>query len=225
MKSIGVIISGIGFEEGTNIWDISYILREADRNNLYPIALVPIQSVEETMPAPRRRKATKRNFLEETKQIIRGEIKFIGEISPKDIDFVVIPGGKGAISVLSSIAEDGTDAVVLPDMRDLLAGMWVRGKPTSAMGHGILLLAFVLRHKAQPVVAIPDYPGAVDILRKIGADTIQAKPDEVIFDNENNIITTPGTSPCSSSLYKASLGIEKMIEELASMKPIRRAWQ
>ena len=214
MKSVGILIAGIGFEDGTSVWDVAYVLREMERRSIRPVPLVPRESVEKKIPGSRRKKAPIRDFAAEAKLMVRGDVFFMDEYEHRQLDAVLVPGGKGAVKVLSSIMVDGSEALVLPEVREIIAGAYARKKPLIGLGYGSALIAFVLRSVAKPIVTVGDDMEMAELLKKIGGDALKVQPHEVIYDEENNIFTTPGTSP-RQSLYRASLGIERLIEEIA----------
>ena len=217
MKKIGLVISGIGFENGTSVWDVAYALEEIERCSGKPIPLVPRESIEKRIPGSRRKSSPERDFLKEAQHIVRGDVYYMNDVDPRDLDLLLIPGGEGCITVLSSLKRDGMDAQILPELRDLIIGMFVREKQIGTIGYGAALVAFVLRTKIQPIITVGDDAEMVELLKKMGSDIVKVQPHEVVFDPENHILSTPGTSP-KSSLYRAALGIEVLITELLECK-------
>ncbi|RKZ35091.1 hypothetical protein DRQ33_00575 [bacterium] len=217
MKNIGLIISGIGYEDGSSIWDIAYILRQLEIANAKPIPLVPRESVERKIPGLRRKQTPIRDFRQEGQLIVRGEVYYIDEFEHRELDALIIPGGKGPVSVLSSILRDGSEALVLPEIREFVAGIYARKKPLAGIGYGASLIAFILRASVNTIITVGDDTQMIEFLKRIGTDVIKVQPDEVVFDEENNILSTPGTNP-NSSLYRASQGIEMLVKEVANIK-------
>ena len=129
----------------------------------------------------------------------------------------MFPGGKGNITILSSILRDGTEAQVIPELRELVAGVYVREKFIGALGYGAALVAFILKSRIKPIITINDDAQIVEVIKSVGADVMKVQPHEVIFDEENKILTSPGTSP-GSSLFRASLGIEVLIKRILGKK-------
>lgn len=210
---MGVVFSGLGFEEGSSIWDVVFLLRELERCSAKPMPLVPLESVERRIPGPRRKAAPVRDFVDEARKVFRGEVFRIGEVDARKLDALIIPGGLGCVKVLSSILRDGTEAQVLAELRDLVAGLFVREKPLGAMGYGAVLLAFILRAKVKPIITVGDDASMVEFVRSFGADVVKVQPTEVVVDEANRILTVQGISP-RASLYRASLGIEAFVKEL-----------
>ncbi|RKZ27403.1 hypothetical protein DRQ29_03620 [bacterium] len=221
MKTFGIIISGIGYEDGTSVWDVAYLLREIERSSVKPIPLVPRESVERRIPGSRRKNAPTRDFLSETKLMVRGDVFYIDEFDHKELNGLIIPGGKGPVKILSSMIRDGTEALVIPEVRDYVAGMYVRGKPLAGFGYGAALIAFILKASISSIVTIGNDAEIVELLKRAGCDVIKVQPHEVVFDDENKIFSTPGTSP-QTSLFRASLGIEMLVKEMANFKNISK---
>ncbi|MCD6595205.1 hypothetical protein J7L68_05985 [bacterium] len=217
MKTIGIIISGIGYSDGTSVWDISYLLREIERLSIKPIPLVPRESVERRIPGSRRKNTPVRNFIDETKLMVRGDVFYIDEFDHKELNGLIIPGGKGPIKVLSSMVRDGTEALVLPEIRDYVAGIYAREKPLGGIGYGAAIIAFILKASINSIITIGNDAQMTELLKRVGSDVVKVQPDEVIFDEENRIFSTAGTSP-QTSLYRASLGIEMLVKEMMDFK-------
>ncbi len=217
MEKIGLIISGLGYENGSSIWDVCYVLREIERYNAKVYPFVPKESIERSIPGSRRKDSPVRDFAVEASLMVRREIYYLADADPFGLDAIVVPGGKGVITVLSSIYRDGTEAQVLPAMRKLIAGMFAREKPIGALGYGAALTAFILKSRIQPIITINDDAQVSEIVKSLGADVMKVQPHEVVFDEENKILSTPGTSP-QSSLYRASLGIEVLVQKIFDKK-------
>lgn len=213
MRVCGILISGIGYEDGTSIWDVAYVLKELERCSAKPLPIVPRISVEKLIPGPRRKLAPERDFLTEAKLMVRGEVFYIDKVDAKEIDVLIVPGGKGPIKILSSILKDGVEAMVLPEVRNFIGSVFAHKKPIATIGYGGVLVSFVLRTRISPIITIGDDAEMIEILKKIGADVVKVQPYEVIYDDNSGIFSTPGTSPLAS-LYRACLGIETMISEL-----------
>ncbi|HHH80496.1 MAG TPA: hypothetical protein ENL24_00650, partial [candidate division Zixibacteria bacterium] len=85
MRVCGIIISGLGYEDGTSIWDVAYVLKELERCSAKPLPIVPRISVEKLIPGPRRKLAPERDFLAEAKLMVRGEVFYIDKVDAKEI--------------------------------------------------------------------------------------------------------------------------------------------
>jgi len=213
MKKVGIVLSGLGYDTGTSVWDVSYVLKEAERCAAKPIFFAPRESIERRIPGVRRKNSPLRNFADEAKAMVRDDVLFIEQADPRELDFLLIPGGAGCINVLTSLERDGTEAQVLSELRELIAGMYAREKTIAAIGYGAALVAFILRTRTNIIVAAMDDAQIVEILKKIGADPVKIQSHEVVSDEENHILSTPGTSP-RGSLFRAALGIEVLIAEM-----------
>ena len=217
MKKFGIIISGLGYDDGSSVWDVCYILREIERYGAKVFPYVPRESVERNIPGIRRKSSPMRDFSKEASLLVRGDVFFIDDADPKELDALLFPGGKGNIKILSSILRDGTEAQVIPELRELVAGVYVREKFIGALGYGAALVAFILKSRIKPIITINDDAQIVEVIKSVGADVMKVQPHEVIFDEENKILTSPGTSP-GSSLFRASLGIEVLIKRILGKK-------
>ncbi len=214
VKSAGIILAGVGFEDGTSVWDVAYLLRELERQSVKPVPLVPRQSVEKTIPGSRRKRAPDRDFAAEAKLMVRGAVYFLDQFDLKSLDMVVIPGGKGAIRVLTSVEIDGTEARILPEVKECVMSAFARKKPIVTIGYGGMVAAVALRAVANLILTVGDDAQMIELIKQFGGDALRVQAYEAIRDDENNVFSTPGTNP-KASLYRASLGIERVIQEVA----------
>ena len=68
-----------------------------------------------------------RSALQESARIARGEIEDITKAEASQLDAVILPGGFGAVKVLSNFADKGDSCVVDPDVSRLLREMHAAG--------------------------------------------------------------------------------------------------
>lgn len=213
MKKVGIILAGLGYDDGTSVWDVAYLLREFERCSVKPIPLVPEVCIERRFPGPRGKAALQRDFLNEARKMVRGDVFLLTDVNPAQFDGLIIPGGKGCITVLSSMLRDGSEAQILPEIRELIAGIYARKKPIGAIGYGTVLPVLALRATARLLVAGMNDAEIIGFIRRIGTDVVKAKLDEVVVDEENHLFSTHGTSP-KGSLLRASMGIELLVREM-----------
>ena len=104
---VGVILSGCGVFDGSEIHEAVSILIALDRRGAQTICLAPnipqAQVINHLTKKPEA--SARRNVLEESARIARGNIRDLATVSADDFDAIVFPGGYGAVKNLSNFAE------------------------------------------------------------------------------------------------------------------------
>ena len=102
MAKVGVILSGCGVYDGSEIHEAVISLLALNRAGADVVSMAP--NMEQTVinhltgePA----EGASRNVLEESARIVRGEIQDIAKVDTTDLDALFIPGGFVVIAVLA----------------------------------------------------------------------------------------------------------------------------
>lgn len=216
MKNVGVLLSGCGVYDGSEIHETVITLLALERNGAETVCMAPDipqhhvvnhltgQTEEET-----------RNVLVESARIARGEITDIKHIRTVDIDALVIPGGFGAAKNFSDFAIKGKDAEVHPEVRRLITEMADAKKPIGAMCISPAVLAKVLEDR-HPRVTIGNDLGTAEAIEAMGGTHTVCQAAAIHVDNENMLVTTPAYMTGPSISYVAE-GIEKMVKKVLEM--------
>ncbi|MCK5832180.1 hypothetical protein KAH81_00760 [bacterium] len=204
---IGILFSGLGYETGTQIHEVTLIYRELEKLGGLVVNLIP----KDLVPTAGRGKYTPiRDILAECSPILRGDIASVAEIDPQDLDGLIVPGGRGPITLLSDIEDAGADARVVRTVQDLIVGMHVRGKPIGSMGYGGALVMIALKRSAEePIIVMGEDASLTGILSPLGIAPVKVGPQEVVFDQENLLFSVSGIAP-DCSLSKGADGVEKL---------------
>jgi enhancing lycopene biosynthesis protein 2 len=130
----------------------------------------------------------KRNVLVESARIARGKISPLSRFDAHDFNAIIFPGGFGAAKNLSTVAFDGPNAKVNPDVEAAVRAMHKAGKPIGALCIAPAIIARILGHVE---VTIGNDPGTAGTIEKMGGKHIKATHGEVVVDKKNKVFTTP----------------------------------
>ncbi|MBI5186504.1 MAG: isoprenoid biosynthesis glyoxalase ElbB [Nitrospinae bacterium] len=219
MKKIGVVLSGCGVYDGAEIhesvitlWAISKHGGEAlcmapDRDQMHVINHLTGQIAQ----------GEKRNVLVESARIARGNIKNIKEVSAKDIDALILPGGFGAAKNLCDFAVKGGDCEIDPGVKRLVSETLAAKKPVGAICISPALLAAICKGgPVKPQVTIGYDPDTAKAINSMGARHVDCQVREFVVDRENRIVTTPAYM-LAKNISEAADGIEKLVKEVMGM--------
>jgi enhancing lycopene biosynthesis protein 2 len=214
---VGVLLSGCGVFDGSEIHEAVSILIALDRRGAQIICLAPNIPHEVTSHLKKQPDRSTRNVLEESARIARGKIRDLATVKADELDALVFPGGFGAARNLSDFASKGDQAKVHPQVEKLLKDMHAARKPIGLACISPVLAAAVFgKMNRKPKLTIGSDPGTADAINKMGGEHHNVGPTEVMIDEENRIVTTPcymnDVGP-----WVVYQGAEKMVEEILRM--------
>jgi enhancing lycopene biosynthesis protein 2 len=214
MAKVGVILSGCGVQDGSEIHEAVLTLLALDRAGAEAVVAAPDRDQAEVVDHRTGKKSrSRRNVLTESARISRGEIIDVAELKADDLDALVLPGGYGAAKNLSTFAADGADCTVDEDVTKLVKAMHKAGKPIAALCVAPAILARVLGKKAAPDLTLGNDPDAAAALEKMGAKHHETSATQVLVDDTNRIVTTP-CYMLDSRIGEVATGIEKAVGTL-----------
>lgn len=215
---VGVILSGCGVQDGSEIHEATITLLEIARNGLEAIAIAPdlpqAQVVDHRIGKPVHET---RNMLTESARIARGTIRDIRTVRAADLDALILPGGYGAATNLSDFAKAGEACAVHPELERLLLEMHAAKKPIGAMCIAPPLVAAVLGKKGVRVrVTVGNDPGIAEKIEKMGGAHVSCRVEDVIVDEPNRLVTTPAYM-LAQGIDEAATGIAKLVHEIGRL--------
>ena len=217
-KKIGVILSGCGVYDGSEIHEAVITLLAIDRAGAEAICMAPdieqMHVVNHLAGAPA--EGETRNVLIESARIARGNIKSLSDVSVSDFDALILPGGFGAAKNLCDFAVKGADCEVNPEVARLVKATVEGHKPLAAVCIAPALLAKVLGPINSPALTIGTDEGTASAITAMGAKHVNCPVREAIVDRENKIVSSPAYM-LAGSISEAADGIEKTVKELISM--------
>ena len=189
MKKFAVVLSGCGVFDGAEIHEATLtLLAIAQHGATYEIFAPDVEQYHVINHLTHQPTSEKRNVLVESARIARGRIKPLSQFRAADFDALVFPGGFGAAKNLSTVAFDGPNARVNPDVENAVKSMHTAGKPIGALCISPALIARILGNVE---VTIGNDPGTAAAIEKMGGKHVKTTHGEVVVDKRNKIFTTP----------------------------------
>ena len=210
---VGVILSGCGFQDGSEIHESVLTLLALDR------AGAEIRCFAPDMPQTRvvnhltgAEVDETRNVLVESARIARGKIQDLKEAHAEDLDALVLPGGFGAALNLSDFATRGAEGAVRPELAALLRAMHAAKKPIGAICIAPAVIAQALGGES-PTLTIGNDAGTAEAIQSCGAAHEDCPVDAYVVDLENRIVTTPAYM-LGPGVKDVAAGIEQCVAEV-----------
>ncbi|MBM7624038.1 isoprenoid biosynthesis glyoxalase ElbB [Sporohalobacter salinus] len=220
MAKIGVLLSGCGVEDGSEIHESVLTMLHLDKNGqeIIPIAPNILQSQVIDHLAGKEMERENRDVLVEAARIARGDIKTISEINIDRLDALILPGGAGAIKNLTNYALMPEKCKINEQTRQLIIEMIDSKQPVGAICISPLVVARALANTDyQPELTVGSKcEPAKYIEEELNAVHVEAEVDEVIVDEELKIITTPAYM-LADSIGEVEKGIAKLVSKVVDL--------
>jgi enhancing lycopene biosynthesis protein 2 len=220
---IGVLLSGCGVFDGSEIHEATLTLYFLAKHGAEIVCMAPdIEQSDVVNHYTSQPSGEGRNVLHEAARIARGKIQDVANVKAADIDGVIIPGGFGAAKNLCSFAKDGPECRVDPAVARLLRDVHASKKPIGALCIAPALIARLFGADYHVKLTIGTDPGTASALEKMGAKHENAKPDEIVVDEKNRIVTTP-CYMTAQGIVEVGAGAEKVVEKVLQLASARRS--
>ena len=188
-KKFAVVLSGCGVYDGAEIHEATMtMLSIVEAGAVYQCFAPDILQYHVINHLTGKEMNESRNVLVESARIARGDIKALSEFKASDWDALIFPGGFGAAKNLSTVAFDGADATVNPEVEDSIIQMLAVHKPIGALCISPAVVAKVIQGVE---VTIGNDPGTVEAIEKMGSKHRVTTHGQVVHDHKYNVFTTP----------------------------------
>ena len=218
-KKIGVVLSGCGVYDGSEIHEAVITLLAIDRNSATAVCMAPdipqlhvVNHLSGEVAA-----GETRNVLVEAARIARGKIRDIATVRATELDALIMPGGFGAAKNLCDFAVKGADCSVNPEVARLLREMVAARKPVAAVCIAPVVLSKVLGADQLPhQLTIGTDTGTAAALTSMGSQHIPCPARDFVIDRANKIVSTPAYM-LAGGIAEAAEGIERCVKELLGL--------
>lgn len=213
---VGVVLSGCGFLDGSEIHEAVLTLLALDRAGATAVCLAPdVEQAGVVDHRTRKPSEDTRNALAESARIARGAVTDVAKAKASELDALILPGGYGAAKNLCDFASAGAKARVEPSVARLLREMHAAKKPIGAwcIAPAVLAAALGERH---PKLTIGDDAGTARALEAMGARHVTCPVKEFRVDEEQRIVTTPAYM-YDARIGEVAAGIERAVAEVVRL--------
>ena len=216
MKKIGVVLSGCGVKDGSEIHETVITLLAIDRAGAQAVFMAPNVELEVVDHLTGKATGERRNVLAESARIARGNIQDIAKIKASEIDALIFPGGFGAAKNLCDFATAGSKAKAHPEVARLVKEIYLAKKPIGAICIAPATIASILGRELQPTLTIGTDSGTAQALEQMGAKHQNCPVREFYVDEKNKIVSTPAYM-LAERVSEAADGIEKLVKKVIEL--------
>ena len=214
MKKVAVILSGCGFKDGAEIQESVLTLLAIEKQGAEYLCFAPdIQQHHVTNHLTGENSDESRNVLVESARIARGNISPLSDFKPADFDALILPGGFGAATNLSTFAFEGGDCTVNEEVANAIRGMVELKKPIGALCIAPAIMAKLLDGAE---LTIGSDKATAEALEGMGAKHKNAGFSDIVTDEKYRLVTTPCYMLDSKVTYIAK-GAENLVKAVLAM--------
>lgn len=216
-KRVGVLLSGCGWLDGTEIHEAVLTLYFLDRAGAEYVCMSPDKDQADVMDhAAGKPAAGSRRVLAESARIARGKIRDVAHVRAEELDAVIIPGGYGAAKNLCTFATDGVACEVDPGVAKLLQELHAQKKPIGALCIAPAIVAKLFGPDHKVSVTIGRDRETASSLEQMGARHVEKSVDDIVVDEGNRIVTTP-CYMLARGPAEVGAGAEKLVAAVLKM--------
>ncbi|WP_392439945.1 isoprenoid biosynthesis glyoxalase ElbB [Edwardsiella piscicida] len=215
MKRVGVVLSGCGVFDGSEIHEAVLTLLALSRSGAQAVCLAPdreqAQVIDHLRGEPT---AERRNVLVEAARIARGDVTSLAQADASQLDALIVPGGFGAAKNLSSFATDGAACSIDPALQHLVTRLHRDGKP---LGFICIAPALLPKLLGVPVrVTIGNDAATADAIAAMGGEHVACAVNDIVVDEAQRVVTTPAYM-LANTIAEAAEGIDKLVAQVLDM--------
>ena len=217
MPNIGVILSGCGVFDGSEIQEAVITLPTLDQRGAKYQCMAPSKPFAVVDHLKGQPAGGTRNVLTESARIARGKIIDLATVKASDYDGFILPGGFGAAKNLSTFAEKGPDMAVDPHVARVLTDAHNQKKPIGFICIAPAIAAKLFGDSGLRLTIGHDKDTA-GALEKMGVIHVACDVSAIVADDKERIVSTPAYMEAKSikDLYAGIDGLVGKVLEMAA---------
>ncbi len=222
MPTFGVILSGCGFLDGSEIHESVSTLLALDRHGASYQCMAPNKTFQAVNHLTKQPSGETRNVLIEAARIARGNILDLAKVKGDRYDGLLLPGGYGAAKNLCTFAAEGENCEADPEVARVLREAHAAGRPIGFICIAPAVAARVFGESLHPKLTIGQDADTAGKLEKLGAKHQACGVREFVVDEEHRILSTPAYMD-AKTIKDVYEGIDKLVSRIVTMvkQPVR----
>jgi len=212
-KKIGVILSGCGRMDGSEIKEAVLTLLALDKANMPYQCLAPnlLQHTVMNHHTGEAMPNESRNMLIEAARIPHTSVLDLAQENPLDFSALIFPGGLGACKNLSNFAEKKEKATVLPIVRTWIEAMIQHQRPVGFICIAPTMIPLLYPQGVQ--MTIGSDISTAKVMTNMGAIHVPCAADNIVIDTRYKVASTPAYM-VAKNIAETAIGIEKLVQQI-----------
>jgi len=215
MKKIAVILSGSGVFDGAEIHESVLALHAVEKAGATWHCFAPnVEQLHVVNHLTGEATEESRNVLVEAARIARGNIEDVAKLNVDDFDALLVPGGFGAAKNLTDFAINGAECSINADVAAACRAFKDAKKPAGYLCIAPVIIPMVYPQSVRGTIGNDN--GTAAGFNGLGGQHVDCPVDDIVFDEENNVLSTPAYM-LANSISDAASGIEKLVTKLVAL--------
>ena len=219
MNKVGVVLSGCGHQDGSEIHEAVFTLHALEKAGAEAIIMAPDMDQFHVINHLNGNEdlSESRNILVESARIARGKVVDVASVSGHQLDALIFPGGTGMAKNIFDYSMAGINCTVISDVQRLVVEILEADKPLGAICIAPVMVAKVLEFLGRTGTVTGGFNDEINNdIKAMGINTIEVGAEEIVIDKENKIVTTPAYVE-AKSMNESFTGIEKLVNKVLDM--------
>ena len=219
MNKVGVVLSGFGHQDGSEIHEAVFTLHALEKAEAEAIIMAPDMDQFHVINHLNGNEdvSESRNILVESARIARGKVVDVASVSGHQLDALIFPGGTGMAKNIFDYSMAGINCTVISDVQRLVVEILEADKPLGAICIAPVMVAKVLEFLGRTGTVTGGFNVEINNdIKAMGINTIEVGAEEIVIDKENKIVTTPAYVE-AKSMNESFTGIEKLVNKVLDM--------
>ena len=219
MIKVGVVLSGCGHQDGSEIHEAVFTLHALEKAGAEAIIMAPDMDQFHVINHLNGNEdlSESRNILVESARIARGKVVDVASVSGHQLDALIFPGGTGMAKNIFDYSMAGINCTVISDVQRLVVEILEADKPLGAICIAPVMVAKVLEYLGRTGTVTGGFNVEINNdIKAMGINTIEVGAEEIVVDKENKIVTTPAYVE-AKSMNESFTGIEKLVNKVLDM--------
>ena len=219
MNKVGVVLSGCGHQDGSEIHEAVFTLHALEKAGAEAIIMAPDMDQFHVINHLNGNEdlSESRNILVESARIARGKVVDVASVSGHQLDALIFPGGTGMAKNIFDYSMAGINCTVISDVQRLVVEILEADKPLGAICIAPVMVAKVLEFLGRTGTVTGGFNVEINNdIKAMGINIIEVGAEEIVVDKENKIVTTPAYVE-AKSMNESFTGIEKLVNKVLDM--------
>ncbi|WP_114783607.1 isoprenoid biosynthesis glyoxalase ElbB [Vibrio tetraodonis] len=215
MTKVAVILSGSGVYDGAEIHESVLALHALEKQGASWHCFAPnIEQLHVINHLTGEEMPEKRNVLTEAARIARGNIEDVANLKADNFDALLVPGGFGAAKNLTDFAVNGAECSINTHVKSACRDFAQANKPAGYLCIAPTIIPMIYDNGVKATIGNDE--GTAAAYNALGGQHINCPVDEIVFDEEHKVLSTPAYM-LASTISEAASGIEKLVEKLVKL--------
>jgi len=215
--SIGVILSGCGHLDGSEIQEAVFILLALSREGAAVQVYAPDVGLAEIDHLKRTATGAERRVIAEAARIARGQVLDLATAKGTEHDGWILPGGLGAVKNLSDFASKGASGSVNREVNRVIREAFAARLPVGACCIAPAVLALIGKASSTKLkLTLGTDRELARVLSGMGHTHVDAGVTDVVVDADRKVATTPAYMVDHAAMHDVQAGIDKMVHQVVA---------